>query len=74
MSKFIIPILLLTAISCRERSNLYDPGSDNFTAPPPIKLTYPTGGWYNQYGYLIGVRVYVEFTDGFGCSWWLGFL
>jgi hypothetical protein len=65
MRKFIILILLLAALSCHERVNPYDPGSENFTTPPPIYLAYPIGGWYNQYGYLIGVRIQVEFVDEF---------
>lgn len=60
-----ILILLLAGLSCHERDNLYDPGSDNFTTPPPIYQAYPIGGWYNQYGYLIGVRMQVAFVDEF---------
>ncbi len=68
MRTLIILVSLLAALSCHERTNLYDPGSENFTTPPPIYMAYPVGGWYNQSGYLIGVRVQVEFTDEFPVS------
>jgi hypothetical protein len=36
--------------------------------PPPIYFAQPTLGWYNQPGYLIGVRVQVDFVDAFDAS------
>ena len=65
MRKCAMSVLLFTALSCHERINPYDPGSEEFTTPPPIRLAYPVAGWYNQYGYLVGVRMQVIFTDGF---------
>lgn len=55
-------------MSCRERINPYDPGSENFATPPPIYFAYPTLGWYNSSGYLVGVRIQVDFVDAFPAS------
>jgi len=60
--------VLLIALSCHERINPYDPGSENFTTPPPLYNAYPVLGWYNQSGYLIGVRVQVDFVGAFPAS------
>jgi|GEM_PF-1969548 len=68
MLRITLPVLLLIALSCRERINPYDPGSEEFATPPPIYLAYPTLGWYNQAGYLIGVRIQVDFIDVFPAS------
>ena len=65
MHKYAISLMVFAALSCHERINPYDPGSEEFTTPQPIRLAYPVGGWYNQSGYLIGVRIQVDFTDGF---------
>jgi hypothetical protein len=58
-------LIAFILFSCHERINPYDPGSENFTTPPPIHQAYPIGGWYNQSGYLVGVRVQVLFVDAF---------
>lgn len=68
MRKTACFLILFTFFACHERINPYDPGSENFTAPPPIHQAYPVGGWYNQAGYLIGVRVQVVFADAFVTS------
>jgi hypothetical protein len=66
--KSVILIALITILSCRERINPYDPGSESFATPPPIYFAYPTLGWYNTSGYLIGIRIQVDFTDAFPAS------
>ena len=68
MRKFALFLVLLAMLSCRDRINPYDPGSENFAAPPPVYFAYPTLGWYNAYGYLIGIRIQVDFTDAFPAS------
>lgn len=68
MRKYAISAMLFAAMSCHERINPYDPGSEEFNTPPPIHMAYPIGGWYNQYGYLVGVRIQVDFTDAFPAS------
>jgi len=60
--------LLLLAISCRERINPYDPGGENFMTPPPVYSSRPILGWFNSSGYLIGVRMQVDFTEPFSRS------
>lgn len=61
-------LLLLCVITCRERTNLFDPGNENFTAPPPFWYAMPTAGWYTQQGYLIGIQLEVNFVDQFSRS------
>lgn len=61
-------LILLLIFSCRERINPYDPGGESFATPPPIYFARPTLGWYNPNGYLIGVRVQVDFVDEFHAS------
>ena len=61
-------VLLLAGLSCRERINPYDPGNEQFATPPPMYFAHPTLGWYNQAGYLIGVRIQVDFVDAFPAS------
>jgi hypothetical protein len=61
-------MMLLASLSCRERINPYDPGSEYFATPPPIYFAYPTLGWYNASGYLVGVRIQVDFIDAFPAS------
>jgi hypothetical protein len=68
MRNYAIVTILFAVLSCHERINPYDPGNEEFTTPPPIHLAYPIGGWYDQLGYLIGVRVQVDFTDAFSVS------
>jgi hypothetical protein len=68
MRRIAILMMLLVLISCRERINPYDPGGENFATPPPIYFAYPTLGWYNSSGYLIGVRIQVDFIDAFPAS------
>jgi hypothetical protein len=68
MRKYAILVTLLAALSCHERINPYDPGSEEFTIPPAIRYAYPSVGWYNQYGYLVGVGMQVHFVDGFQAS------
>lgn len=68
MRKIAVLIMLLAVMSCRERINPYDPGSENFATPPPIYFAYPTLGWYNSSGYLVGVRIQVDFVDAFPAS------
>ena len=58
-------VLLLLTTGCRERINPYDPGGDDFMAPPPIYFSRPILGWYDNNGYLIGVRIQVDFVDAF---------
>jgi hypothetical protein len=64
----LLLVLFLLAIGCRERVNPYDPGGDNFATPPPIYSSRPILGWYNSSGYLIGVRMQVDFTESFSSS------
>jgi hypothetical protein len=61
-------MVMVAILSCRDRINPYDPGSENFATPPPVYFAYPTLGWYNASGYLIGVRIQVDFTDAFPAS------
>jgi hypothetical protein len=61
-------MMLLASLSCRERINPYDPGSEYFATPPPIYFAYPTLGWYNASGYLVGVRIQVDFINAFPAS------
>src|SRR4030042_3579907 len=61
----LMMVFLLLLLSCRERNNIFDIGSDGFTYPPHIWLAWATGGWYDPYGYLVGVRIEVDFTDKF---------
>ena len=68
MRKSVIFLILMTILACRERINPYDPGSEVFATPPPVYFAYPTLGWYNSSGYLIGVRIQVDFTDAFPAS------
>ncbi|KPL14914.1 hypothetical protein AMJ74_02505 [candidate division WOR_3 bacterium SM1_77] len=68
MRKSVIIMMLLASLSCRERINPYDPGSEYFATPPPIYFAYPTLGWYNASGYLVGVRIQVDFIDAFPAS------
>jgi len=68
MQRNVILILLLTVLSCHERINPYDPGSENFATPPPVYVAYPVLGWFNQNGYLIGVRIQVDFVNAFPAS------
>lgn len=68
MRKIAVLIMLLAVMSCRGRINPYDPGSENFATPPPIYFAYPTLGWYNSSGYLVGVRIQVDFVDTFPAS------
>ncbi len=68
MRKLSLLILIIALLSCRERINPYDPGSEEFAAPPPIYFAHPTLGWYNALGYLVGIRIQVDFTDDFPAS------
>ena len=61
-------LIILCALSCRERINPYDPGGESFVTPPPIYFARPTLGWYNSMNYLIGVRVQVDFVYAFDAS------
>ena len=61
-------LLVLCALSCRERFNPYDPGGESFVVPPPIYFSRPTLGWYDPYNNLIGVRVQVDFVYTFDAS------
>jgi hypothetical protein len=63
-AKMILALLLLT-VGCRERMNPYDPGGDDFMTPPAIYSSRPVLGWYNNSGYLIGVRMQVDFVEPF---------
>jgi hypothetical protein len=66
-AKYVIALILLT-IACRERVNPYDPGSDSFSAPPPVYAAWPILGWYNTSGQLVGLRVQVDFVESFSSS------
>jgi len=66
-TKYLLALLLL-AIACRERMNPYDPGSDAFSTPPPVYFAWPVLGWYNNAGYLVGLRMQVDFVEPFSCS------
>lgn len=61
-------LVILAALSCRERINPYDPGGESYVVPPPIYFARATLGWYNPMGQLIGVRVQVDFVDEFDAS------
>lgn len=66
-TKYMLALLLL-AVACRERMNPYDPGGDNFSTPPPLYAAWPILGWYNNSGYLVGVRMQVDFVEPFPSS------
>jgi hypothetical protein len=68
MWRSAILIVLLAVLSCHERINPYDPGSDNFATPPAVYVAHPVLGWFNQNGYLIGVRMRVDFVSVFPAS------
>lgn len=61
----ILGLILLFLVSCRERTNIFDPGTDDFIPPPPISLAWPTHAIYDSYGYLIGIRFQVDFAEDF---------
>lgn len=58
-------LMLVLGMGCRERINPYDPGGDDFMTPPPIYFSRPVLGWFDNDGYLIGVRMQVDFVDAF---------
>jgi hypothetical protein len=66
-AKIFLLVLLLSA-GCHERINPCDPGGENFMTPPPIYFSGPILGWYDNNGYLIGVRMLVEFVEPLPCS------
>jgi len=61
----LLLLSMLLFIACRERANQFDPGSEDFTTPPPFWYAAPIGGWYSQQGYLVGVRIEANFSDEF---------
>jgi hypothetical protein len=61
----ILLLILIFLSACRERVNQFDPQSESFRSPPPIFFTWPTAGWYNADGYLVGIRIQVDFVESF---------
>ena len=61
----ILPFILMLLVACRERVSQFDPLSDTFISPPAVMWAYPIGGWYEQSGYLVGIRIEVDFVDPF---------
>ena len=64
----ILSFVIMLLVACRERNSLFDPQSDSFTSPPPVFLAYPIGGWYTNTGYLVGIRMQVDFAEQFSRS------
>lgn len=64
---FWLLVSLLLLISCRERNNMFDFGSDDFAPPPPIFWhdSLVTGIYGGADSTLVGVRFNVEFADEF---------
>jgi hypothetical protein len=63
---FIMAIIILCVVSCRERTNVFDINSEDFMAPPHIWDTWVSYAYYDIYGQLCGVRMEIDFTDRFG--------
>ena len=61
----IILLLLLTVTSCRERDNMFDPGSSDFTPPPAIFSALADSAIYNEQWILIGIHFTVNFVEEF---------
>lgn len=62
----ILGLILLFLISCRERNNMFDVGSDGFIPPPPIDNTWVSALYYDpSSGYLIGVQIQIDFAEAF---------
>lgn len=59
-----IAYMALLMVSCRERTNIFDIGNDNFTTPPHSDA-WVDGYYIDPNGYLVGVRIQIEFTDPF---------
>ncbi|MGB3341195.1 MAG: hypothetical protein WBB37_06910 [bacterium] len=58
-------LFLFFSISCHERNNMFDPGSDDFTPPPAIIQAKADTAYWNPQGYLIGVNFDVYFIEDF---------
>ncbi|MGB3477723.1 MAG: hypothetical protein WBB67_01025 [bacterium] len=67
MKKFyyLLPLIIFCIVSCRERTNVFDILDEDFMAPPHIWDTWVSGVYYDPYGYLVGVRMQIDFTDRF---------
>lgn len=65
MKKLIlVACILMCVLSCRERNNMFDIGSDDFFLPPPISA-WICGAWYNNSGHIIGVRLQADCYEAF---------
>lgn len=58
-------LLLLIFASCRERDNMFDPGSQDFTPPPAIIQAVADTAYWNSQGYLVGINFDVYFIENF---------
>lgn len=61
----MIGLILLIFVSCRERSNMFDSGSSDFTPPPAVFQAEADTAYWNSQGYLIGVKFDVYFIEDF---------
>ena len=61
----ILGLLVLMLVSCRERNNMFDPGSSDFTPPPAIFSALADSAIYNEQWILIGVHFTVNFVEAF---------
>ena len=62
---YIVPIIMLCMITCRERTSLFDIQDEDFIAPPHVWDTWVSYVYYDVYGQLCGVRMQIDFTDRF---------
>jgi hypothetical protein len=62
---YILPIIILCLVTCRERTNIYDICDEDFVAPPHIWAAWVSVVYYNANGLLCGVRMQIDFTDPF---------
>jgi hypothetical protein len=60
-----VSLLLLIFASCRERNNMFDPVSSDFTPPPAIFSAVADSAIYNEQWILIGVHFTINFVENF---------
>jgi hypothetical protein len=61
----MIGLLLLIFVSCRERNNMFDSGSSDFTPPPAIFSALADSAIYNEQWILIGIHFTINFVENF---------
>lgn len=65
----LLLVLTIFSLACRERTNLFDPGNENFTTPPPVYGINIVGVWLTDPGnYLVGFRFHVVFREASSSS------